>query len=343
MFNIKMKELFNKVIEKSVVEIKISNSLKNRLSQINDKVSKFILGNLNVCASNIKKNYPNYLDFDGNLVTYINSNKETKFKNLWGSNTRQSTKAVRILRKIYKNEFIDKKLTQRDIEIFVSNWNASLDNISKVVVYKGWDILKAFNFNGMIDLKNFQTSCANFKQDEARKLGKSSWTEPMIKWFYFYIYNENISTAVVIENGIIKARSVIFEGQQIEDHGDWKMGETYTILNNIYSEGQEKYKSLLLDWAKERGYYYKISSIRDLKNDKLMNGAFKLKGFKFHYKTYCPVDSLYVNLYNYTGNNTSAEKGEYHLTNCQYNNDYVSLYKFSQKGGEFTRKNREIN
>lgn len=309
------------------VKILISNILIQRFREINDRVSNFILYNLETEKENVKNNHPQYLDFDGNLVTYLNSNKETE--NPWNCDTRQGTKAVKVLRKIFKNEYISQNLEQRDIENFVSSWNASGDKSSKVVVYKGWDILKAFNFTGMLNMKKFQASCANFKQSIARKLGKTSWDEPMIKWFYFYIYNENISTAVVIENGTIKARSVIFEGEQVGDSGDFKKGQTYTILNNIYSEGEEKYKFILKEWAKERGYLFKISSVEDLKTKKNLNGYLKLSGFKLHYKTYPPVDSIWGNI----------EKG-YITNDCGYN--YKSLYKLYQNGGNHKIKNEKV-
>jgi len=314
------------------MKIEISNIFKERLTKINDKVSNFLLGNLEIDEENVKSNYPQYLDFDGNLVTYINSNK--KENDPWGCSTRQGTKAVKVLRKVYTEKFINENLTQRDIENFVASWNASQTDTCKIVVYKGWDILKAFNFSNGLDILKFQASCANFKQEKAKEAGKSSWEEPMAKWFYFYIYNEGISTAVVIENDIIKSRSVIFSGEQIEDNKDYKKGKTYTFLNGLYSEGEEKYKHILSEWAKEKGYYRKDGDhLIDPKNNNILSGIFKLTGFKLHYKTYPPVDSICAKL--------DKRPGEDSYISNHFSDNLVSLYKYKQNGGLHKQKNRQ--
>lgn len=317
------------------MKIKISNILKERLININNKVSNFILANLNPPDNCLKRKRPQYLDFDGNLVTYINSNKNKE--NPWTCNTRQGTKAVRVLRKIFTNEFIDRNLKQRDIEEFVSSWTASQNNTARIVEYKGWDILKAFNYNDEIDLKKFSSSCANFKQHK----GPSHWDEPMIKWFYFYIFNENISVPCVIEDGIIKARSVLFTGKQIEDSGDFKKGETYTFLNGFYSEGSEKYRHILMNWGKERGYYDKNGAIlMDMDTKTNLNGHFKFYGFKLHYKTFPPVDGIFafIDQDDYDKSYITSRMG---YDDVEQKN-LVSLYKLRQNGGEHLIKNRKV-
>jgi len=297
-------------IKTKKMKVEISNILKERLSKINDKVSNFILDNLNAPETCLKSNRPQYLDFDGNLVTYIGSSK--KKENPWNCSTRQGTKAVRVLRKVFTDNFINTNLDQRDIENFVSSWDASQNDTCRIVVYKGWDILKAFNYTDKINIKKFQASCANFKQHKDKR--GNNWDEPMVKWFYFYIFNENISVPCVIEDGVIKARTVLFTGEQTKDDHEFKKGETYTLLNGVYSEGSEKYKHILYNWAKERDYF-----IREW-----LNGNLSLAGYKLNYKTFPPVDSMYGNF----------TKG---VISTSYNGQ--SLYKFKQNGGNHKGKN----
>jgi hypothetical protein len=149
----------------------------------------------------------------------------------------------------------------------------------------------------------------------------------MIKWFYFYIFNENISTPCVIEDGVIKARSVVFTGEQTKDNGQFKKGETYTFLNGIYSEGSEKYKHILINWAKERDFLLRENNtFKDLRTNNRINDELYLSGYKLQYKTFPPVDSIYGNIID-------------GIISTTYRSDMPSLYKLNQNGGNHKGKN----
>ncbi|CAG7580286.1 MAG: hypothetical protein SLAVMIC_00339 [uncultured marine phage] len=299
---------------------------------INNKVAKFLLtlSSRGIANNGVKSNYPNYLDFDGDLVTFINSNTVEKngIKNPWIVNTRQGTKMVRVIRRILTNEYVDKNMTAQDIELFVADWQASLENTCTIEVLRGFDILKAFNYGlKTIDLNKFQTSCANFGQHI-----KGGYPEPHVKWFYVYIYNESCSVAVVKENGIIKARSVMFTGEQVDTYGDYKKGETYTYMNGTYSEGDTKYQSMLRNWGVERGYLFNGSNPSINRG---MSGSFVIP-FKTHYKTYCPIDSIHVDV-----KNNYLVVGHGH-GNGRYGGEGTDIkraYKLVQNGGRLTHKN----
>lgn len=301
----------------SKIKIEISECLKRRLEDVGDKVSKLIIKlSEGVDMENLSKNFPNFLDFDGNLITYINSNSVEKnnIKDPWVNTTRQSTKAVRVIRRILTKEYVLENLTEQDIETFVANWSASLQNTATIIEYRGWDILKAFNYNKELSNK-FQTSCANFNNP------KNGYDEPMIKWFYFYIYNPNVSCAVIRENGIIKGRSVIFRGIQESDSGDYKKGVEYTYMNGLYTEGNSKYQSMLKIWGKERGY---IMENLNLSNNKYMSGTLIIP-IKTHYKTYPPVDNIYVDI----------TKGLMVTREYEYRDGTLKrAYKLCQNGGK---------
>lgn len=307
------------------INIQISECLRNRLNSIGDKVSNFILEISNGISDDLlNNNYPDFLEFDGNLVTYINSNtvKKNNIQNPWTTNTRQSSKMVKVLRRIIKTDYFNKKLNDVDVEVFVANWNASLDNSCTISEYKGWDILKAFNFNGDISPK-FSFSCANFKQPEG-----NGYDEPKIKWFYFYIYNPNVSVAVLKENGVIKGRSVIFTGEQQIDSCDFKKGETYTYMNGLYSEGDTKYQSILKNWGKERGYFHRNTRLSDGKDFK---GSLVIP-IKTKYKTYPPVDNVLIDTEKDLLLSSSFIK-----PGIRYDGRTQSAYKLVQNGGNHQR------
>jgi len=283
------------------VKIKISNNLKNVLSHINDKVSNLILSLNDNGIDDIflNNNYPNYLDIDyDNSITYISNNVLEKIKKdngivtsslpiyTWNNRNRQKTKMVRLLRKIMKENYLNERLTNQDIELFVGKCDSIRESF-EIKEYRGRDILEAFNYNGRIDLDKFGESCANFKQNLSKK---GTYPEPKVKWFNFYIHNPSISVLTLEENGIIRARSVIFKGIQMEDNGDYKKGVEYSFMNSIYSEGNFKYKKCLMEEGAKRGY---IHNGIDLKTNKLFNGSIIIP-IRTHYKTYPPVDSLYV-------------------------------------------------
>lgn len=305
-----------------MVKIQMSECLKQRLLNIGGKVPNFIIKlNEGVDKKNLSKNFPDFLDFDGNLITYINSNtiERNDIKDPWTNTTRQSTKAVRVIRRILTNEYVSENLTEQEIEKFVADWTASLENTATIVEYRGMDILKAFNYSNELSSK-FQTSCANFNHP------KNGYDEPKIKWFYFYIYNPNISCVVIRENGVIKGRSVIFKGIQESDNGDYKKGVEYTYMNGSYTEGDSKYKSMLKLWGKERGY---IMDNYDLAKDKYLNGTLIIP-MKTHYKTYPPVDNIYVNT---EKNLLITQEYEYSKNN---RDPLKRAYKLAQNGGKHT-------
>ena len=292
-----------------------------------NKVAKLVLslttGN-GVAEKNLNNNYPDFLDFDGDLITYINSNtvKRNNIDMPWTVNTRQSTKMVRVIRRILTNEYLSASVSNSDIEQFVGEWQASLDKSCTIEVLKGWDILKAFNYYGDIDMNKFARSCANFRQHEY----DNGWEEPKIKWFYFYIYNDAVSVAVVKENGIIKARSVMFTGEQVETNGDFKEGEIYTYMNGFYTEGSNKYLQMIRNWGQERGY---LDRNVDMRNNRTLRGSLIIP-IKTHYKTYPPVDSMYADM---NKNLLVSNMGNYRSATQR-------LYKLYQNGGRHGAKNQ---
>jgi hypothetical protein len=270
--------------------INMNNQLVDILTDMGDDKLAKIVRSRQFCESYLKPNYPNNLGFDGKLVTYLGSNKTPANGNVWTDNTRQSSKMVKVINKMFNEKFfIQNNVTTADVESFVSKWDAKDEHNCIIKVSKGWDILRTFNFKGDIDLKKFGSSCANFKQPP-----NSSYNNPKIKWFYFYIYNPNISVVTVEEEGIIKARSVMFSGVQQEDSRDYKKGETYNFMNNIYAEGQAKYKTILINWASEQGYILSANGgIYNHATKKAQDGSLIIP-MKTSYGTYPPVDSLYV-------------------------------------------------
>lgn len=319
-------------LKEKEIKIQISDLLVQRLQSLgNNKVAKMILEmSKGLTESQLRSlpNCPNYLDFKDNNITFINESaiKRNNVTNPWDNNSRQSTPAVRIIRRILSAKYVDSKLKNTDIENFVYEWNASLDKSTTIKVLRGWDVLKAFNYHKDIT-PQFGRSCANFNQKD------NGYDEPMIKWFYFYIYNpENISVVTVWNKGKLKARSVMFEGIQLKDSGKYKKGEHYNFLNLMYGEGDGKWKAMIKQWATENGY---IFGNRDLKADENMGGYYYFN-VKTHYKTYPPVDSQYVNVKEDILTNSS---NEYYSVGGR-DKGWKEAYKLRQNGGNHLSKNK---
>ena len=272
-----------------LTKIKISDKLKTKLVKLMpNKVSKLLLDahNNGISLENLieSENWVDYLNIKNDNITYIkeSSRKRNNVEEPW-IKSRQNCNPGQILSRIFNRRFLDININNTEIELFSNKWRAdSIDDVS-IEILTGWKVLEAFNYDGKMDAKKIK-SCANFYH------GDPNWQPPMIKWYYIYIYNpESVGILVVRDKKtrIIKARCAIFNGVQISDNGEYKKGEWYRFMNNVYAEN-EIYKSILINWATQR-------DIPHMDDGNTFHGC-HIISFKTKYKTYPPIDNFRVDL-----------------------------------------------
>lgn len=275
--------------------IRISSYLEKKLENMNNNMAKTILDSRYINTDELKKDYADYLDYDEDtgMITYLVNNLESPINvsNPYISNNRSKIKPTKILTKIYKNhKEKTKNITQRDIELFSNEMKPKKE---KLEIWKGKDILKAYNSTDLIDLGKFSASCANFNQKKLKELGRMNWSEPEKSWYDVYIDNpENIQVLVVLDDkGEVLGRRMFFTGEQYKDSGEYKKGEKVGMVGNYYGIGgdRSKYDNIILDWVKDNGYET---------FDKKRPGSFMIQLKNYKYPHFPPFDGFYINLEN---------------------------------------------
>ncbi len=303
-----------------LVKIKCSTKFINFLTPLKAeyKVARILLQ----LVEGVQKKYliekpADYLDVvltSDNLgyISYL------KYKNLdeidkWNSPKRIAQKATKALREFYKKDFIESELTNVDFEKFFNKVSSETSD-TKVVEFRGTEVLRAYNYTKELSLK-FSSSCANFYQAE---INRSNFPEPSLEWYDVYIKNpENFGVVVVIKNGEIMGRRSFQQGTNLITSNKFKKGDYATIYGNYYGVSG--------------GY---VNAIDDYLVKKYNAIPMEYSGFAIQMETrfahYPPFDSLYVCFqYNVlTDNKINAINGlnkEYGISNA----DFFSAYKAS--------------
>ncbi len=287
-----IKKYFQFIKENINNSIIFSDKLFNKLKSMDNKFANAIIDLQKENINDFIIDYANYLNLeDDGTISYIKNNLPD-IVDFWNDSRRQKIKPTKLLTKIFKDQnlYLSKKgIIQRDIEVFANNFKIGNEQI---LIWKGNDILRAFNYTKEIS-KEFSKSCANFHQKELN----SHWSEPNIDDYRVYTENEkNIAVIVIIENGIIMGRRMLFHGIQTMDYGYFKKGEYYGIASLYYGVGgyNSKYDIKLLEWCKNNNYLYINNSynINGLAND----SKFIIKLENYKYKQFPPFDLFYINI-----------------------------------------------
>lgn len=281
------KRFINENIQQTYVHI--SDKLKDILNKMDNKFAKLILKTEHD-NNGLRNTFADYLDYKDGMFTYLFNTSEIS-GDPYTQRGRSTIKPTKILTKIVikpSDYLSDNSITQRDIELFSNDIKPKTDKIEE---WKGEDILKAFNYTGLLR-KQFSSSCANF--DQAR-LTNNNWTEPIKEHYDVYVENpDNISVLVVLNSeGNVTGRRMLFKGEQFEDSGKHKKGEHVGIGSNFYGEGGNGSKSdtIITKWLTDHGY----KSFSNYNNND-GNIMIQLKNYK--YPQFPPFDSFYINLEN---------------------------------------------
>lgn len=277
---------------KSNVKISISDNFKKKLLDMNNKFSNILLNIKDI--SNLRNKYADYLDYDekNGMITYLVNDIENPIEVSYPYNekNRKPVKPTKILSKIFVEPEKEGKLEQIDIEKFSNEMKPKVD---KIEIWKGVDILKAYNYTDLIDMTKFSSSCANFNQKKAKEAGKSSWTEPEKYWYDVYIENPDTISVIVVVNkdGNVLGRRMLFTGEQFSDNGDYKKGEKVGLAGNYYGIGGQNsvYDKIILEWIKKKGYET---------FDNKRSGKFQIQLKNYKYPHFPPFDGFYINLNN---------------------------------------------
>jgi len=288
-----------------------------RFSNLNnyDDVAKLLLELQFIKKSNLL-NYPiDFIDIDkkGNF-SGISRRNLNPGENGFESKRRQKLKFVKMLRRIVTPEYYEKNIDVKKIEKFMNKWTMLFDDTYTVDVLEGDRIIDAYN-QTKISKGWHHSSCANFKDEKSLRKGE----------FDFYTKNpNNIKCLVVYHKGKIYGRRMLFTGIQTEDHGKFKKGQKYTLLNYMYGEGGRgsKVDKLMTLWAKENNVYLieNITGSKDVIKIKIEETCFN----------YPPVDYLYVN-FNTNEISTRAFKGFVSAYHAQCNHSTKIRKKIKQK------------
>jgi hypothetical protein len=247
------------------------------LNNLNN-VSSFFMSLKNIKKSNLIDNLVDYIDIDekGNF-SYLSRRFYEEGVDPFTSKRRQSGRLNRILNKIVTTEYYN-TLTQQDIEIFLNKWRVLFDDSFRIEILQGKNILDAYNTELLAP--GFSYSCANYTPGESTKK------------YDVYVNNpDNIKCVVVYHKDKIYARSMLFEGTQVETYGKFKKGNHVRILNYMYGVGGRGSKSdqLIKKWAEENN----SSIIGEIDNSTTNVFMVEIKDTKF--KMYPPWDEMYVN------------------------------------------------
>lgn len=277
--------------------INISNELKGILKFMNDKVANFILSLENAGENILANDVVDYLEIeDEGMISYIPRRIIKPMDNPYKSRNRQKTRPTRLLRRLVKPEFLDEKITQRDLEVFSNKWTAASDNKMTVTVLRGENIMDAYNYTGLLSGK-FSSSCANFIKGDLKNTG---YGNPQRSWYDVYVENpENIYAIVVYKQGKILGRRLVIEGMQTETHGYFKEGTIYKFALYYYGEGGRGsvVDQKLVEWCRDNSACY-VSNAGDSKPDgsKLSpNDIFRVKIKDTKFKRYPSFDKMVVN------------------------------------------------
>jgi len=187
--------------------------------------------------------------------------------------------------------YYSQNITPKDIEEFTNKWKSLFDKEITVEEWRGEKILDAFNYNGMLDLSKFSSSCANFKQSEAARLGKDSWSEPKKEWYEIYTENpKNISVVVALKEGMVRGRRMMIEGTQVENNDQYIKDKYYRYVNPYYGEGGN---GSIYDSKIENYLINKYGEIVNLNLSLYGNLIIQVDNTKF--EKYPPFDYFYVN------------------------------------------------
>lgn len=248
-----------------------------------NKISQLFLSLNDIDKNILVENPLDFFDVDdkGN-ITFLPRRDLKSVTDPFDTPRRQTTRLGRMLKRIFKKDYLDNKINQRDIEIFTNKWNALFDDNYKVEILEGDDILKAYDCDEMGG--NWAgSSCANFTRD----------TISNFNIYKFYTENtENIKCAVVYHKGKIYGRRMMFIGIQSKTHGNLEKGTKQILLNNFYGQGgmDSKIDQLLKRWSTDNNALL-IEKIRQHGNGDI----FRIKVEKTCYRKYPPIDAIYVN------------------------------------------------
>lgn len=127
-------------------------------------------------------------------------------------------------------------------------------------------------------------------------------------WFKIYDDLKHTSIAYIEEDGMLKARALIHDRVFEKDNP-----EPFKIMDRIYSENED-YEVIMIEWAKEHGYYYKACQ------SACYYHFYKPDGTKIHKpEIYIECDDLVEKKY---------EGIPYMDTFCRYNHDYFVLSSY---------------
>lgn len=245
-----------------------------------DKVAKFFLS-LKDISKDVLLDYPiDYFDVnDKGNIFFISRRNIQPGTDPFKSPRRQTTGIGRLLRRIVKPEYLDKELTNKDIEIFMNKWVNLFDDSYQIEILEGDDILKAYDHD-IIGGNWYDSSCANFNRKNSVDFNK----------YNVYTENtENIKCLVVYHKGKIYGRRMMFVGIQSKTHGDLKEGTKQILLNYMYGEGGRgsKVDKMFEKWANDNNAI--------LIEKSTMKNIFRIKIEKSCYEQYPPWDSMFVN------------------------------------------------
>jgi len=278
------KRFINESVEQKYIHI--SDKLLDILNKMDNKFAKLILKTQSD-NTGFRNSFADNLDYDedGNISFYLNKNGIVDTSRL------NKIKPTKIFSKIVIDQakyLNDNGVTQRDIELFSNDIKPKTDEL---VEWKGEDILKAYNYTGLLR-RQFSKSCANF--DQARLTG-GEWYEPKKEWYDVYVENpDNISVLVVLNTeGNVVGRRMLFKGEQFEDSSTFKKGEHVGIGGNYYGEGGygSKYDVIITKWLSDNGY-------KSFDNRNYNDGNIMLQLKKYKYPEFPPFDNFYINIDN---------------------------------------------
>lgn len=289
--------------QKLLRKFNLSPKFINKLYDLDGlKLTKLFLDlTLGVSPEKLVADPIDYVDLedDGN-VSYLKSRYFDE-PDKWKTSRRIKTKVNRLLKDIYKETYLNEKINQTDVEIFLNRWNG-LFKSAEIFEWRGKELLRAYNYKREIDLHKFGFTCANFGQKEP---GGSRYEEPLVSWFDVYTKNpENIGVVVAMIDNRIVGRKTFQQGIQLYDRKKYKSGEFYTMKGNYYGElGRKGLYDQMIDSYLEKKY----------KPHYLDDFGFVIN-IETRFQQYPPFDSMYVNF----------NKNE--LSN-EYLNEFTSTYK----------------
>lgn len=232
------------------------------------------------------KDPPDYFDVETDGTISFLKSRYFPEGDVWANRRRQKVAAKKAHREIYNDAYINRYIKETDVAAFSTKWGILYaEKLPDVVELRGKDILRAYNYTEECD-KRFGYTCANFFQN------KNNWgghAEPKLNEYDIYVKNpENCGAVVVIENGKIMARRSFQQGIQVQNKGDYKKGEFYTVWGNAYGVGGSggKYDSLITSYLKKK---YNANEMCDYHR----GGSFIIS-LETRFKNYCPFDSMCV-------------------------------------------------